>query len=391
MPSEHAKLSPSASERWITCQASVRLIDSLDLPPDEGSTFAAEGTAAHTMGELKVRRDLLDDPNADSELGAFRAELTAGDHGWDLDDMDRHTDRYVAVVRERAALYPDAQVLVEQRMDTGVPRCWGTSDIVIVSPEHVEIIDLKFGQGVLVDADDNSQLRLYALGALDTFGDLLGDTQLVRITVYQPRLDNVQTEEITPGDLRAWRDEVAVPAAEAALSDDAPFGPSEKACRWCPASGRCRAQLEDVFAEDDFDAAPDQLTPDEVAEALGRVKAVKHWLASLEEVALTMAYSEGKTLPGYKVVSSGGRRVIDDVDGAVEALSHAGFAADDVAPRKMNGIGKLEKLLGEDFGTLLGPYVRKSEGRPSLVPSTDRRRAINPATEAAREFGEEPE
>lgn len=388
MPSEHAKLSPSSSERWITCPASIRLAEELGGTETE-SVFAREGTLAHTLGELKVSSELLG-ADCDEEFTKLR-EAVAADPEMDLDAMERHTDAYVVLVRERAALYPNSRVLVEQRMDTGVPRCWGTSDIVIVSPEHVEIIDLKYGQGVLVDADGNSQLRLYALGALDTFGDLLGDTRLVRITVYQPRLDNVQTEEITPGDLRAWRDEVAVPAAEAALGDDAPFGPSEKACRWCPASGRCRAQLEDIFAEDDFDAAPDQLTPDEVAEALGRVKAVKHWLASLEEVALTMAYSEGQTLPGYKVVSSGGRRVIDDVRGASEALVAYGYDAEEVAPRKMTGIGKLEKLLGDNFETLLGPYVRKSEGRPSLVPSTDRRRAINPASEAAREFGEEPE
>lgn len=358
------------------------------FPSDQSdSIFAAEGTCAHSLGEISVSRrfGLISEVESVAALAFWSEEWEGFD--FDFEAMARHAQSYTDEVVKRAALYPNSQVLVEQRMDTGVERCWGTSDIVIVSPEHVEIIDLKYGTGIAVEAEGNSQLRLYALGALDTFGDILGETSIVRITVYQPRLNHVLTEEITPDALRAWRDEVAAPAAALALGDEqAPFGPSEDACRWCPASGRCRAQLEDVFKED-FDSPPDLLTEAEVAETLGRVKFIQRWLKDFEAAALTMAYSEGKAIPGYKVVMSGGRRVISDVSGAVEALAYAGYDADDVAPRKMEGIGKLEKILGDAFDTVLRDFVTKTEGRPSLVLESDRRKSATPNQEAQKEFG----
>lgn len=370
MPSAHAKLSPSGSERWLNCPASIRMEAELKAQgiEDEDSPYAREGTAAHALGELKARYKILESMS----YKEYEERYTLWTHEYQdilsvpdvsIEDMEDHTDAYVELIKERVLRYPNSALMLEQRLDTGVPTCWGTSDTVIVSPQHVEIIDFKYGSGVFVDAEDNSQLRLYAVGALDMYGNLLGHTEVVRITVHQPRMDNTSTEEITPLELRAWRDNYVIPIAEVALGDDAPFGPSDEACRWCPASGRCKAQLEAVFAED-FDREPESMGPDEMADVLPKIDQIKQWLAAFEIAALNMAYSEGKDIPGYKVVMSGGKRSVADPEGAIEALTAAGYELEQIGEPgefKINGIGKLETLLKKDFKTLLEDpgYVRK--------------------------------
>jgi hypothetical protein len=242
---------------------------------------------------------------------------------------------------------------------------------------------------VAVEAKGNPQLRLYALGALDNYGDMLGDTEIVRITVHQPRLDHVLTDEMTPEALREWRSTI-VPIAALALTDDAPFGPSETACRWCPASGRCRAQLEKALAEDFGD--PDQLSPEEISAALGRVPEIKIWLAALEESALQSAYGEGVPIPGYKVVLSGGQRKIVEQGEAIQRLVKNGYDFEEVAVTKIKGIGDLEKLLSKKrFTELLAEFVERTPGRPSLVPESDKREPISPHGEAIKEFTNEGE
>lgn len=397
MPGKHARLSPSAAERWIQCPASIRMEG--EVPPEEESSYAREGTLAHSLGELKaslafgkITKNQYSQHRSDviNDLSEFLGQP------WDssvvveaLAEMDRHTDAYVDLVKERAALYPHTQVMFEERLPTGIPSCWGTSDTVLVSPQHVEIIDFKYGQGVAVEAEGNPQLRLYGLGALEKYGDMLGETEIVRITVHQPRLDHVLTEEITPAKLRGWRDSI-IPIAEEALGDDAHFGPSETACRWCPASGRCRAQLEQVFS-DDFDAEPDALSPEEMAETYSHLPRIREWLKAFEKAALTMAYSENTPIPGYKVVVSGGQRKISDPEAALNALTtDYGYDFNDVGKTSIRGIGELEKLLGKDkFTELLQPFLTRTQGKPSLVPESDKRQSINPNLEASKAFGEE--
>lgn len=390
MPSEHAKLSPSASERWMSCPASIRMEE--QVPPEPESQYAAEGTAAHSLGEIKASLAFGLVTPEEAELARqawdelYKAELEA----WDLAEMERHTDAYVEILREKLSEHDDAQLLLEQRMDTGVPTCWGTSDAVIVSMTHVEIVDFKYGAGVRVDAQGNPQLRLYACGAMDTFADILGETEEIRVTVFQPRIGDghMSTEVLHPDELREWRENVVKPVAAEALEDGARFGPSDEACRWCPASGRCRAQLESIFATD-FEVKPETLEPEEIAEKLALIPAVKQWLSAFEEAALDTAYSEGKDIPGYKVVISGGRRSVTDFNGLKESLFAAGYTIDQFTQTKPVGIGELEKLLGKDKWVLAEPHVKKSEGRPSLVPLDDKRSAASPEIEAAKDFQKE--
>ena len=401
-PLAHAKLSPSAAARWMSCPASIRMEAALPPGRNDESAYALEGTIAHALGELEASL-------------AFKLitpeEYLKGKREWmkwftaqkypagTLEEMQGHVKDYVALIAERLKRYPNSQLLLEKRMDTGVPGSWGTSDTVIVSPQHIEIIDLKYGAGMFVSAFGNPQLRLYACGALDTFGDVLGETERVFMTVFQPRVEGYSTEpeELTAEELRAWRRDEVIPAAELALSEDAPFGPSEKACKWCPVAGICQARVE-VAVREDFGlpyqeepltpTQPEVMTPEQLSVVLARLPEIRAWCTAVEDYALDAAYSQGQTIPGWKVVLSGGRRGITDHAAAIQTLIDAGFKAEQVAqPFKAKGIGDLEKLVGKkELPVLLGPLLAKSKGKESLVPEDDKRPAISPTSEAVSDF-----
>lgn len=390
MPGLHATLSPSAASRWLSCPASVRVAK--DIPQGPDSPYAREGTLAHALAEIEAAFffGLTSMQERDLAYEAWRASA-----GLDIDtigDMAAHVNTYIALIQERLAIEPMSQLLLEQRMDTGVAdgACWGTSDTVIVSPSHVEIIDLKYGMGLPVSAEGNPQLRLYGLGALDTFGDVLGETEYIRMTISQPRLNSVTSETLQVAELRAWRDSIQ-PIADQALNDpDAPFGPSETACRWCPAAGECRARVEKL-AGDDFGPpeSAETLDAEELAELLKRVPEMRKFFDAVEAAGLRRAYSQQEHIPGFKVVRSGGRRFFTDADGAIRVLKDEGLVEDQfLTPRKLKGLGDLTKLVNgsKRFTELLGPYVGKSEGSVSLVPEDDRRTSIDPNGEAVSEF-----
>lgn len=396
-PAAHAKLSPSASSRWISCPASIRMEQ--HAPKGGDSVYAREGTIAHALGEIEASLafGLITKRKYTAALRAWRKEFDA--QGYDagvLEEMQGHIVDYVALIRERMERHPNSQLLLEQRLDTGVPTCWGTSDVVIVSPVHVEIIDLKYGAGLAVSAWGNSQLRLYGLGALDTYGDMLGDTQRVYMTVFQPRLESTSTEDLSPDALRLWRTDTVLPKAEQALGPDAPFGPSESACRWCPAAGICTTRTE-VATREDFGTpytetplaptSPEVMTPEQLGMVLTRIPEIKAWCAAVEAHALDAAYTQGQHIPGWKVVKSGGQRKITDPTAAIQTLIDSGFKAEQVADFKIKGIGVLEKLLGKkEFPVVLDGLIGKTEGKESLVPESDARQAITPAGQAAADF-----
>lgn len=395
MPGEHAVLSPSSAERWISCPASVQLSAKYKREESE-SAFAREGTAAHALAEIYGRHafgqlSAEDKDDAVSRWAEEFADVFAGSAPSDKDEMFETAEDYVLVIQNLASRYDNAQVFFEERFPTGVPQSWGTSDAVIVAPDAVHIVDLKYGKGVQVPAEGNPQLRLYALGALDTYGDLLGDTETVAWTVYQPRINNVATAFSTPEEIRGWRSEVVIPAARLALGpvEKAPFGPSESACRWCPLAGACRARAE-YIAELDFGRAPDLLDDAEIAEALPRLKDIQRWTESVEREALQRAYSEGRTLPGHKVVLRGGRRIVKDQAHAIQRLIDAGYNAEQVATMRLAGVTALDKLLGEPIEKteVLGSLVSRTEGRPAVVPESDPGVPVTAESRAAEDFSD---
>lgn len=386
---EHAKLSPSSAERWISCPASVMLSQRVADPGS--SPYAHEGTLAHALGEMKAALffGLISKAEHATQLADWEKWFDeTAPAGADRAEMELHTDAYVALINDRKHRHPHTAVMLEQRVKTGIPRCWGTSDTVLVSPTHVEVIDLKYGTGVPVSAVENPQLMLYGVGALEEFGDMLGEAETVFVTVFQPRIDNTSTYEIPSDELRAWRDGLK-PIAATALKPGAKFGPSETACRWCPVKGQCRARMEYVTGVD-FGADPDLLSPAEMADVVGRLPDIRDWCTSAEERALHMAYSEGTELPGWKVVMSGGRRSITDPAAAIDRLVDAGYDRDAVSERKVTTLGALEKLVGKkELPVVLDGVLVKGSGRPALVPLSDGRPAVSPASQAAADFEEE--
>lgn len=398
MPEHHAKLSPSASERWINCPASIRMERAANLPEEKESPYALEGTMAHELGEIEAAYHFKHTDQAEYLLRRkdwLKRARALTKPVIDVEEMEADAKRYVEALDEFASRHANSQVLLEQRVQTGVPMCWGTSDAVIVSPTHVHIVDLKYGRGVRVEARGNTQLMLYGVGALDSFGDVLGDTQEVTVTVYQPRLGNVSSYTISAEDLRAWRDSL-IPIAEEALMGSWTFGPSESACRWCPVRGTCLARMNYV-TQGDF-GEPDHMSLEQLGEVLDRIPHIRAWCTDVVETALHKAYSEGQKIPGHKVVMSGGRRSITDPTAAIQALIDYGFPAEQVADFKVKGLGELEKLIkgsqaqkgvpGPTLEDIIGDYLRKSEGAPAVVPDSDKRPAVSPDAQAQAEFTE---
>lgn len=359
-----------------------------------------EGTIAHGLGELEVSRTfgLITNAKYLDGLTGWRADFDAQGYGPDtLAEMQEHVRQYVRFVGQRQLRYPGSQIKVEQKLDTGVPDSWGTSDIVIFSAKHVEIIDLKYGVGIPVDAEGNSQLRLYACGALDAFGDVLDTTEEVYMTVFQPRLDSHSTEMLSADDLRAWRDEVAIPKALETQSPNASFGPSEKACRFCPVAGICRVRMEATIQEDfgEFGTAeprpPEVLTPEELGGLLHRLPAIRAYTDAVAMYAADQTKRKADAIPGWKVVATTGNRFIQDPAVAIQTLLDAGRSHTEVAEVKIKPLGELEKLLGgrKKFDEVLGSYVGKKPAGTKLVPESDKRDAVNPVASAVADFKEE--
>lgn len=396
----HARLSPSSSERWIACPGSVALCESLPEQDDEGSTYSREGTCAHALGEVKASLAFgkITETEYDDRIAEWRSEWSEVLNWPDVNEseMDRHTDAYVDLLRSIAEeMGPGTAVFLERRVYPGIPECDGTADATLVSPTEVRIVDYKYGSGVAVEAVGNSQLRLYGVGAYEECGDLIGTTETISYTVHQPRIGDghVLTETVTVAEALAWRDSL-IPIAEEAIAGSDRFGPSEEACRWCPASGRCMAQMQSVFAEP-LDVNPAFLSPEDMSQALTKAPMIAKWLKDLEAVALTVLYKEKKPIPGFKVVMSGGTRGVRDDERAVETLLAEGYTREQFmkppAEPQVQGIGVLEGLMGKpDFRRLMEDtgIVTKSEGRPSLAPESDKRPSITPNTQAAAVFGD---
>lgn len=400
---DHARLGPSAAHRWISCPASIRVVEKLEVqgPVDTSSIYAAEGTAAHTIAEIvaSVEFGLITPAMGNAAFAAWRgsydgAEWLGERHPEDaLNEMVDHASVYVETVRQFKT--PLDTMHLELKVHPDVKAVWGTGDCVLIGPKWVTIIDYKYGTGVRVDAPSNEQLMLYALGAVEA--DLVGSATHVRMVICQPRLDHVSVWEIEIEELLRWRDEVARPAAELALTDDAPFGPSESACQFCPVRGRCKAQTRWI-AERDFGEDLDLMDNDDYADALKILPAVRAWASAVEETALKKVYSDGETIPGWKVVTSGGQRKIIDEAAAIEKLIEAGYEREKIVRPpvvQIRTLGDLDKVVKvgrvKVLDKVLGELLGQTPGRPSLVPDSDSRPAVTANSTAADDFREEDE
>ena len=385
----HAVLAPSAAERWMTCPASVGLIASLGRDADSTSVYAAEGTRAHNLAEIEASYAFKQ--TSKKQYTTFKAAWldSALEHGDDVEEMERHVRGYIALLRDLLAEMPDGTIRLEQRVETGIPGCWGTGDAILANATHVQIVDLKYGQGVSVSAHENPQLKLYGVGALEMLDGVLGDIETVGMTICQPRTDNISHFTMLAKELRAWRD-AAIPVAEETKRADARFGPSDTACRWCPVSGICTARRDHMIALD-FGRNASTLTVDELAEIVRRIPEIRDWCAAVEAEALRQAYSEKNPLPGLKVVLSGGRRKITDEDEAIQTLVAAGFKREQVSRTSLQTFKVLEKLVGKQrLSEVLGDLLVQGAGSPALVDEGDPRQAIDALQDARRDFQDSP-
>ena len=375
----HAALSASASHRWLMCPPSVKLSEQF---ADKPSVYAEEGTYLHELAEMKLHRYLGDMP-----LEAVEAQYAQHrDNDFYSDEAENVTDEYVdfcvETIEAVRASCPDPLILVEHRLDFSeyVPEGFGTGDLVIVADGVIEIVDFKGGRGVRVEADHNSQLMLYGLGALLEF-DPLYDIHTVRMTIVQPRQNNLSTYETTAGELILWAERDVRPKALLAAKGKGEFCAGEW-CRFCKARYTCRKRSEYHMrlAERDFQQ-PDLLTEAEILDILPVAESLNSWVQDLTAYATQRAL-EGKDWPGYKLVAGRSVRRYTSEAEVIKAATEAGFT--DIYKTTLLGVGDLEKRMGrKKFSEVLGKYVYKPIGAPQLVPESDPRK---PYSDAAGDF-----
>lgn len=337
--------------------------------PDETSVFAEEGTAAHDLAEHKLKKTLK--MRSKKPTSKFHS-----------DEMDEMTDLYVeyclGIIERAKEECQDLQILIEQKLDFSdyVPEGFGTGDLVVVGHGTLHVVDLKYGRGVVVSAEKNPQMMLYALGALSLF-EMLYDIEKVSMTIIQPRVDNFSTYEVTVDELLSWAEEELKPKALLASNGDGEFCAGDH-CRFCRARNQCRARavknlelLKYEFQD------PALLLDEEIAEIIGLADELSKWASDIYTYATALAINEGKQWAGFKLVEGRTRRKYADEDVVAQKAKEAGYT--DIFKQSLISITEMEKLMGKKkFKDILGDCVEKPKGKLALVSETDKREAIEP-------------
>ena len=373
--SDHAVLSASGAHRWLNCLPSARL--ELEFVNNESSA-AAEGTAAHALCEHKLKKAL--------HMRSKRPVSV-----YNSDEMEEHSDAYVEFVMEQLELAKqsctDPLILIEQRLDFScyVPQGFGTGDCIIIADRKLHIIDFKYGMGVLVDAVDNPQMKLYALGALEIY-DSLYDIEEVSMTIFQPRRENVSTWTIRVEDLKDWAEKELKPRAKKAYDGEGEYLPGEW-CTFCRAAVKCRARAEEKLklAQSEFKLPP-LLTDSEIEEVLSKLSDLTKWANEIIAYATDAAVNHGKEWHGFKVVEGRSVRKYKDEDAVAKVAKANGYK--DIFRQSLITLTEMERLMGKSkFEKILGDLIYKPPGKPTLVPLSDKRPAMN-VSNAKNEFNE---
>jgi len=358
--SSHAELSASSAHRWIACPASVS--ESRGLP-NTTSQAAEQGTAAHELAETCLR----DGSNPCDHLGkTFNGFV-----------VDEEMADAVGLYTDFCRALPQSRSYVEQRLDFSlwVPGGFGTADFVSIKEGEAWVVDLKFGRH-LVRADSD-QLKCYALGVINQFGfDAQIDT--IHMTIVQPRIFRKDTHTMRVTELLKWGKQVLQPAAKAALGENPDFNPSESACRFCRAAETCKPLAQHALAQagmsfDDLTLPSNKLTPDEVADLLPHLGLIKSWCEKVAAKAQSLA-SEGHVIEGYKLVRAKTNRRWADEKQALQLMQK--LTNEPVYTAKTISPAQALKILGDE-NEELNQLITKPEGKPTLVPESDKRSAIN--------------
>lgn len=385
----HALLNASGSKRWLTCTPSPRLEEQF---PDIQSDYAAEGSFAHSLAELKLSKAM-----GYIRPSVFKKKLDElKQNPFYCESMAEYIEGYSTVIGERYLAAkkncPDTLVLLEQRLDFSnyVPEGFGTGDVIIISDGILEIIDLKYGQGVPVSAVENTQMRLYALGAINQYG-LLYDFDCIRMTIVQPRLDNISSDDISVSTLLKWGDEYVRPRAQLAIKGDGEFIPGDH-CQFCKAKAQCRARAEANLEMARYDFKKSELlTNDEIAEILAKAEALQKWAGDVQSYALDQAENHGIKFPGWKLVEGRSNRQYTDKAAVAAKLKQEGYADSIIyQPQEILGITAMEKAIGKKlFESYLEGLVIKPAGKPVLVEESDKRPEISSVASAQEDFKDE--
>ena len=356
----HAVLSASSSKRWLNCPPSAKLNAEI---PDITTEYAKEGTDAHELAEYKV-----------NQLLGIKADNPTENLDYYNQEMEDCTDSYAQYIAEQMSQYSSPVVMVEQRLDFSryVPGGFGTGDCIIVADDVLTVIDFKYGKGVAVEAECNPQMMLYALGALEMFS-ILYDINEIQMVIFQPRIENISEFSMSVPDLLNWAENELKPKAELAAKGEGEFCAGEH-CRFCKVKATCRKRAEYNLAIAKYDfAPPDMLQDSEIAMILERADSLTAWAADVKEYALSEAL-KGRKWNGYKVVEGRSNRKYTDEKAVVSAVKSAG--KDPYSEPKILGITEMTKLLGgkKRFEEVLSKYVYKPQGKPTLVPVSDKRK-----------------
>lgn len=368
MSEQHALLSASSAHRWLVCTRAPRLEETL---PETRSEYADEGRLAHAIAELRLRKQYTD-PMGQKAFNEKLNELKQ--NPLYSNEMMSYIDVYFDYIANLVYSFPSQPyVAIEKRLDYSeyVPEGFGTGDCIIISGTDLYVIDFKYGKGIPVSAENNPQMKLYALGAY-TESSFLYNIEKVTMIIIQPRLDNISESTISIDELLAWGEEIR-PIAQKAYNGEGEFVIGEH-CRFCRAKALCRARAEFNTA---IEPKPLELLSDEeIGLILTKAQDLKAWVSDLEEYSFK-AIMEGKTIPGWKVVEGRSTRQFTSIDEAFNVLKQDGIDEAVLYERKPITLTAVEKLLGKaKFNKLLGNYVAKSEGKPTLVPESDKREPL---------------
>lgn len=384
-PEKHALLSASSSGRWLRCTASPRFEENF---PESTSEFAEEGRLAHSFCELKVLKKFT--TSVTQRTYTTRLNKLKQDERYQP-EMEKTSDLFIEHLTELAMGYEaPPYVASEVRVDFSdyVPEGFGTCDCVMIGGDTITIVDYKHGKGVPVDAEGNSQMMLYALGALKKYEVIYGDTiKKVRMCIDQPRIQNeLSVWETTVEGIKAWGESIK-PVAERAFMGLGEFLPGEH-CRFCRGKAQCKARADVNTAAEEFkDCVPEGiaqpgdnvLTNAQIGELLIRCKDLVAWYKDLEEYALKAALN-GDEIQGWKVVAGRSNRTFSDQDAAIKAAIDAGYDEALLYERKAKTLTEIEKLMGKaEFAAKIGQYVIKPAGKPTLAELSDKRPKYSPA------------
>lgn len=373
----HALLSASSAHRWLNCSPSVRLEEEMD---DSTSIYAQEGTFMHELAELHLRLYLEDITK--QEFNKRLKEMKQ--NSFYTDEIEKTVELYVdAVIEKINEVGTDSMVLMEEKLNYSpwVKEGFGTGDVLIIADGIIEVIDLKGGKGLAVSAIGNPQMRLYALGAINGFG-MLYDTKKIKMTIIQPRLDNISTDEMEVEDLVAWGEKTVKPKADEAWEGKGEFKVGEH-CRFCKVKATCRARAEEnmKLACMDFKSPP-LLTDEEIVEVLEQIDELQKWAKDIEAYAFNEAANNGKQWPGFKLVEGRRSRRYSSEEAVAERLLEAGYEEEQIYSKSLLSLTKLEKELGKkEFEEIIGSLIETPPGKLKLVPEEDRRAAVKSSAE----------